>query len=94
MSTTRTTDGNALRHEQDPGLAFLAQAGRVVGATLDYRRTLQGLSEIGLGVFGDSCLVGVVDDAGPLRIVAGAHSDRDKRRIVDALRDVTITHCS
>lgn len=93
MSTT-STDVDALRHEQDPALAFLAQAGRVVGATLDYRRTLQGLAEIGLGVLGDFCLVGVLDDAGVLRIMAGAHIERDKRRIVDALRDVTITNCS
>ena len=31
---------------------------------------------------------------GRLRIVAGAHLDGAKRSILDALRDVTITHCS
>jgi serine phosphatase RsbU (regulator of sigma subunit) len=76
------------------GVAFLAEAGRVLGASLDYRQTLQGLSELGLGVFGDTCLVGLVDDGGRLRIVAGAHIDRHKRPIIDALRDVTITHRS
>jgi serine phosphatase RsbU (regulator of sigma subunit) len=72
----------------------LAEAGRVLGASLDYRRTLQGLSEVGLGALGDACLVGLLDEAGRLRIVAGAHLDRTKRAIVEALRDVTITNCS
>jgi serine phosphatase RsbU (regulator of sigma subunit) len=93
MTSTTRTGADAFEH-QDPGLAFLAKAGRVLGLSLDYRRTLQGLSELGLGVFGDACLVGLIDDAGRLRIVAGAHVHRDKRRIVEALQNVTITHCS
>ena len=76
------------------GVAFLAEAGRVLGASLDYRQTLQGLSELGLGIFGEACLVGLVDDGGRLRIVAGAHTGPDKRTIVAALRDVTLTRCS
>ena len=94
MMTRTGASPDAFKHDQESGLAFLAQAGRVLGASLDYRRTLQGLTEVGLGVFGDACLVGLVDDAGRLRIVAGAHLDRAKRPILDALRDVTITHCS
>ena len=94
MMTRTGASPDAFEHDQESGLAFLAQAGRVLGASLDYRRTLQGLTEVGLGVFGDACLVGLVDDAGRLRIVAGAHLDRAKRPILDALRDVTITHCS
>ena len=93
MSTTKA-GVETLGHDQDPGLAFLSEAGRVLGLSLDYRRTLQALSELGLGVFGDACLVGLIDDAGRLRIVAGAHIHRDKRRIIEALKDVTITYCS
>lgn len=79
--------------DPDPGLAVLAEAGRVLGVSLDYRRTLQALSEVGLA-FGDACLVGLLDEAGRLRIVAGAHVERTKRRIVDALGNGPITDCS
>jgi serine phosphatase RsbU (regulator of sigma subunit) len=81
-------------HDPDPGLAVLAEAGRVLGVSLDYRRTLQALSEVGLGPFGDACLVGLLDDVGRLRIVAGAHVDPTKRRIIDALWNAPITACS
>jgi serine phosphatase RsbU (regulator of sigma subunit) len=85
---------DAPRQDLDPGLAVLAEAGRVLGVSLDYRRTLQALSEVGLGVLGDACLVGLLDDVGRLRIVAGAHVDGSKRGIVDALRNAPITRCS
>jgi serine phosphatase RsbU (regulator of sigma subunit) len=85
---------DTLGPDPDPALAFLAGAGRVLGASLDYRRTLQGLSELGLGILGDACLVGLSDENGQLRIVAGAHIDPTKASVIDALRDVTIAHCS
>lgn len=85
---------NAATMTRTTSNTVLAEAGRVLGASLDYRRTLQDLSELGLGTLGDVCLVGLLDEAGRLRIVAGAHVDRGKRAIVEALQDVTITHCS
>ncbi|HEV8625245.1 MAG TPA: GAF domain-containing SpoIIE family protein phosphatase [Acidimicrobiia bacterium] len=93
MGTTRA-GVDAPGRDPDPGLAVLAEAGRVLGVSLDYRRTLQALSEVGLGAFSDACLVGLLDDAGRLRIVAGAHVDRSKRRIIDALWNAPITPCS
>lgn len=81
-------------NRSDPRLAFLAAAGRVLGASLDYRQTLQGLSQLGLGVLGDVCLVGMLDDADHLEIVAGAHIDPAKAAVVRALRGATVAHCS
>jgi serine phosphatase RsbU (regulator of sigma subunit) len=90
-----TMDGvDTLGPDTDPALAFLAAAGRVLGASLDYRRTLQGLSELGLGLLGDACLVGLNDDNGQLRIVAGAHIELAKQSVVAALRDVPVGPCS
>jgi GAF domain-containing protein len=75
-------------------VAFLAGAGRILGSSLDYRLTLQQLAELGLGVLGDVCLVGLVDDAGEPRLVAGAHVDPAKQTFVAALRDLPLTQQS
>jgi len=75
-------------------VAFLAGAGRVLGSSLDYRLTLQQLAELGLGVLGDVCLVGLVDETGERRLVAGAHIDPAKRPLLDALRDLPVTQRS
>ena len=84
--------GEAQMNDGDVGTSFLAQAGRVLGSSLDYRRTLQGLTELGLGVLGQVCLVGLLDGLGRLRIVVGAHLDRARGPVLHALLDVP--HCS
>ena len=75
-------------------VAFLAGVGRVLGSSLDYRLTLQQLAELGLGVLGDLCLVGLVDEAGEPRLVAGAHVDPAKLPLLDALSDLPLTERS
>jgi serine phosphatase RsbU (regulator of sigma subunit) len=57
-------------------LAVLAKAGWVLGASLDCRRTLQDLSEVGLGLLGVLCAVGLVDPA--------------KRALLKGLHDVPL----
>ncbi len=75
-------------------LAVLAEAGKVLVASLDARRTLQDLTELGLGVLGELCVVALVDDAGRLRLVAGSHTDPVKRSLLALLRDLPLAPCS
>ena len=99
MTTTTTTTTATSLPAATPSavarrVAFLAGAGRVLGSSLDYRVTLQQLSELGLGVLGDLCLVGLVDEAGSVQLVAGADVDPAKRPMLDALRNVPVTQRS
>ncbi len=79
---------------RDQRLTVLAEAGKVLGASLDYRRTLQDLTEVGLGTLGELCAVGLVEDSGRLRLVAGAHVDPTKRLLLEALCDQPLATCS
>ena len=92
--TTQQVGTATAADQSGPRLAFLAEAGRVLGASLDYRQTLQGLSELGLGVLGGVCLVGMLDEGGDVHIVAGAHIDPAKRSVIEGLRGVTAAHRS
>lgn len=75
-------------------LAVLAEAGKVLGSSLDYRRTLQDLSELGLGILGEMCVVALVDGSQRLTLVGSAHLDPAKRALLEELRDVPLTACS
>lgn len=75
-------------------LAVLAKAGKVLGASLAYRRTLQDLSELGLGILGEMCVVALVDGSKRLTLLGGAHLDPAKRALLEGLRDVPLTACS
>lgn len=75
-------------------LAVLAKAGKVLGSSLDYRRTLQDLSELGLGLLGEMCVVALADSSQRLILLGGAHLDPAKRALLEELRDVPLTACS
>ena len=75
-------------------LAVLAEAGKVLVTSLDSRRTLQDLTELGLGVLGELCVVALVDDSERLRLVAGSHRDPVKRSLLALLHDLPLGPCS
>lgn len=54
---------------------FLAEASRLLGASLDYATTLNSVAEVAVPSFADWCAVDVVGDDGTLRRVAVAHGD-------------------
>ena len=70
-------------------LAFLAEASRVLGASLDYETTLQQVAELGTGVLGDLCAIHLFDETGCLRVVAGAHVDPGRAELLQALEGNT-----
>jgi CheY-like chemotaxis protein len=56
-------------------LRLLAQAGIVLGASLDDLTILRGVADLTVPVFADCCLVDVVDESGTITRVAAAFGD-------------------
>lgn len=65
--------------------AFLAEASRVLYASLDERRTLEGLAELAVGYLADWCTINLVSRSGRVRRVAGRHADPERQPLVDEL---------
>ena len=60
---------------------FLARAGAILDASLDYEETLRSVAQIAIPEVADWCAVSVLDDAGVLQEVATAHVDDAQREI-------------
>ncbi|WP_373047330.1 ATP-binding protein [Vulgatibacter sp.] len=58
----------------DWGARFLAEAGEILGSSLDFETTLQAVSSLTLPRFADSCVVDVLEQ-GQVRRIAAAHVD-------------------
>jgi serine phosphatase RsbU (regulator of sigma subunit)/PAS domain-containing protein len=65
---------------------FLARAGSILDASLDYEETLRSVAQIAIPEIADWCAVSVVDDAGLLHEVATAHVDSVQRELGRELR--------
>jgi serine phosphatase RsbU (regulator of sigma subunit)/PAS domain-containing protein len=65
---------------------FLARAGAILDASLDYEETLRSVAQIAIPEIADWCAVSVLDDAGELQEVATAHVDSAQRELGRALR--------
>jgi PAS domain S-box-containing protein len=68
-------------------LRFLAEASRVLGSSLDYETTLEGLARLAVEGLAAYCLIDLVDDDGRARRVAAAHRDPRLRPLVERLRE-------
>jgi serine phosphatase RsbU (regulator of sigma subunit)/PAS domain-containing protein len=60
---------------------FLARAGAILDASLDYEETLAAVAQIAIPEVADWCAVSVLDDAGLLHEVATAHVDAAQREL-------------
>jgi PAS domain S-box-containing protein len=69
------------------GQRFLAESGRLLGASLDYATTLRSVARVAVPSFADWCSVTLVDDHGGLEQVATAHSDPAKLELAERLRE-------
>ncbi len=65
---------------------FLAEAGALLGASLDDEATLAHLAALAVPRLADWCVVHLVDDAGTLRPLAMAHADPTKAPLAAALQ--------
>ena len=66
---------------------FLANAGAMLDASLDYEQTLANVAQIAVPEIADWCAVSVIDESGDLREVAAAHVDPAKRAIARELNE-------
>ena len=64
---------------------FLADAGSLLDASLDYERTLRAVAEIAIPEVADWCAVSILDETGSLRQVAAEHVDPGQRRLGEEL---------
>jgi PAS domain S-box-containing protein len=60
---------------------FLARAGTILDASLDYEETLRSVAQIAIPEVADWCAVSVLDESGILQEVAVAHVDDRQREI-------------
>ncbi|MEA2256016.1 MAG: hypothetical protein QOG35_2061 [Solirubrobacteraceae bacterium] len=60
---------------------FLARAGALLDASLDYEETLANVAQIAVPEISDWCAVSVLDETGDLRQVAAAHVDPAQRAL-------------
>ncbi|MEN3279334.1 MAG: hypothetical protein V7607_474 [Solirubrobacteraceae bacterium] len=65
---------------------FLARAGSILDASLDYEETLRSVAQIAVPEIADWCVVSILDDSGVLHEVAAAHADSAQRELVRELR--------
>jgi serine phosphatase RsbU (regulator of sigma subunit) len=65
---------------------FLARAGAILDASLDYEETLRSVAQIAVPEIADWCAVSVLDEAGVLHEVATAHVDGAQLELARELR--------
>jgi PAS domain S-box-containing protein len=66
---------------------FLAEAGRVLAASLDYEQTLQTVAQLAVPVLADWCGIDLLGEDGEIHQVAVAHSDPAKIALAERLRE-------
>jgi serine phosphatase RsbU (regulator of sigma subunit)/PAS domain-containing protein len=84
VSVVDVTERRALLEAEREGRVradFLARAGSILDASLDYEETLAAVAQIAIPEVADWCAVSVLDDAGVLQEVATAHVDAAQREL-------------
>ncbi len=76
------TERRRAEHEQ----RFLAEASRILSASLEYETSLAELAHLSVPMLGDYCVVDVLGEDGAFRRVAVVVLDPAKREIADGLR--------
>jgi signal transduction histidine kinase/CheY-like chemotaxis protein len=66
--------------------SFLAEAGALIGSSLDYDRVLPRLARLALPVMGDLCAIDLLQVDGSIARVASAHLDSTKEALVYEVR--------
>lgn len=88
LERARLTDNAAAAARRS---SFLLRAATVLAAATDFRDTLERLAEVAVPALADICLIDILTDAGPVRMV-GRHGDPALQPLVDeVVRDYSPT---
>ena len=82
---TAPATGGVLDGNENARLAFLAKASRTLLASVDYRQTLQKLSNLAVPELGDWCAVDMVGEDGRFARLAVTHTDPTKVHLAGEL---------
>lgn len=66
---------------------FLAEAGEILAASLDYETTLASLARLAVPEIADWCLVDIICDNQLVRRVTAAHADPKKQQLLEQLQN-------
>jgi signal transduction histidine kinase len=73
--------GRPRERENEPqGLRFLAEAGRILGSSLNFEETLRDVAQLAVPELADWCIVDVLDGT-QLRRLTAAHADPEKESL-------------
>ena len=75
----------AERERAERAQRFLAEAGTLLSASLDYETTLQSVARSAVPYLADLCVVDLVEEDGTIRRVAAAHADPAKQELATEL---------
>jgi GAF domain-containing protein len=67
-------------------LAFLAEAGTLLGGSLKLQEALQSLAGLAVGFLSDICLIDLLNEDGSIERVVARHADAEKQELADELR--------
>jgi PAS domain S-box-containing protein len=68
-------------------VTFLADAGRLLGSSLDYETTLTRVAQLAVPRLADWCVIDMLGAAGEIRRLTTAHSDPSKVELADSLAE-------
>ncbi|MDZ8259054.1 PAS domain S-box protein [Nostoc sp. ChiQUE01b] len=83
VSSRNITKRKQVEEEQ----RFLAEASRILAASLDYETTLASLVRLAVPEIADWCLIDIICDNQLLRGVAAAHANPEKQELVEQLQN-------
>ncbi|MCC2631686.1 MAG: Phytochrome, two-component sensor histidine kinase [Patescibacteria group bacterium] len=76
--------------EREDRQRFLAQAGKVLGASLDYHKTLKDLATLAVPGIADWCGISLLNEQNVLESVHVAHIDPEKLKLADELQKIRV----
>ena len=82
-SSRNITERKQVEEEQ----RFLAEAGEILAASLDYETTLASLARLAVPEIADWCLVDIICDNQLVRRVTAAHADPKKQQLLEQLQN-------
>jgi signal transduction histidine kinase/CheY-like chemotaxis protein len=89
----RANEWRKRAEEAERRASFLAQASQALGASLDYRSTLETVARLVVAQLGELCWIDVLDRDGVVERAAVAHVDEELAEVAASLRHASRAAC-